>query len=89
MNGTDDAVAPSAKQLAVEDADGQLRPNFSALGTSNSIAVNVSKTPTTNMATAAKPGDIRKLVIKNFKCECFVVLKDICCFWAIIKYISH
>lgn len=44
------------------------RPNFSALGQNNSI----SKTP----STTSKPGDIRKLIIKNFKGIGFVDKSD-------------
>lgn len=73
-NENDDSVLNNAKRLSVEDADGQLRPNFSALGTTNSIAATVAKTPT-NMTTTAKPGDIRKIVIKNFKSEWYFDLK--------------
>lgn len=76
MTSNGDDANPTPKQSALEDADGQLRPNFSALGATNSIAVTVVKTPT-NMTTAAKPGDIRKLVIKNFKSEYF------------LNYVSH
>lgn len=42
--------------------DAEKRPNFSAIGTPS---VSIAKTPTST----AKPGDIRKLVIKNFKCK--------------------
>lgn len=57
--------APMAKHQAMDGADGP-RQNFSALGSTNSNVINVAKTPN-SATTAAKPGDIRKLVIKNFK----------------------
>lgn len=41
---------------------GEKRPNFSAIGPNNS---NLIKMPSNGAA--SKPGDIRKLVIKNFK----------------------
>lgn len=41
---------------------GEKRPNFSAIGPNNS---NLIKMPSNGAS--SKPGDIRKLVIKNFK----------------------
>lgn len=44
---------------------GDKRPNFSAIAPNNS---NLIKMPSNGAA--SKPGDIRKLVIKNFKGQC-------------------
>ena len=55
------------KPMEVNEIDhsengGGKRPNFSALGNLN---LSITKTP----SNTSKPGDIRKLVIKNFKCK--------------------
>lgn len=47
------------------------RANFSVLGSTNG---SIIKMPSANANTAAsKPGDIKKLVIKNFKCKNFLI----------------
>lgn len=46
-----------------ESQSDEKRPNFSALGSNNGASVKI---PTNS---AAKPGDVRKLVIKNFKAK--------------------
>lgn len=57
----DDDIAREKNILS--EQDGMKRPNFSAISNSN---VSITKTPTNT----SKPGDIRKLVIKNFKGMC-------------------
>lgn len=48
------------------------RPNFSAVNNSNGpTATSVMKMPSTN---PSKPGDIRKLVIKNFKSKYIITI---------------
>lgn len=44
------------------------RANFSVLGSTNG---SIIKMPSANANNTAKPGDIKKLVIKNFKCKFF------------------
>jgi len=67
------AVAKLKKQTMDEDTSmaGERRANFSALCTSNSGS---TKVPVNN---SSKPGDIRKLVIKNFKSKFNVIIVDL------------
>lgn len=63
------AVSKLRKQTMDEDINmaGERRANFSALCTANSGS---TKVPVNN---SSKPGDIRKLVIKNFKSKFNVI----------------
>lgn len=77
--GDDHHPAPAAAGVDDKDsivkmsaADAEKRPNFSAIGTAN---VSIAKTPTST----AKPGDIRKLVIKNFKCKTMLENRNFAC----------
>lgn len=64
------AASKLRKQTMDEDINmaGERRANFSALCTVNSGS---TKIPVNN---SSKPGDIRKLVIKNFKCKFNVII---------------
>lgn len=64
------AVAKLKKHTMDEDISmaGERRANFSALCTANSGTVKI---PVNN---SSKPGDIRKLVIKNFKSKFNVIV---------------